>query len=103
LLAWLVRHLTRNENPVAPLLDPPAGDIVQPWWAEAVAGSQAEAGVVPGTAHAVADQESFREGTTVVAANGPDGIPLSGLPGQKHGLASDMPGEHCTIRDLIHG
>ena len=58
---------------------------------------------MPGTAHGVADQESFRERATVVAADGPDGIPPSCLPSQEHGLASDVSGKHCTIRDLIHG
>src|SRR5262249_15944062 len=70
-------QLLAHERHVALPLDAPAGDRIERRRPQRVAAAKAETGVVPGTTHGVADDESFGEWTVIVRAVRADGEELA--------------------------
>src|SRR3984893_14734288 len=66
------------------LLDTPARDWVQRRRAQRLSGTQAETGVVPGTADSVLDEDPLGERTVVVSAFGADREQLLTATRQQH-------------------
>src|SRR5215217_1865543 len=81
-----LRQFAPNEYHVVLPLHLPAGHIVERGGPERLAGSEAEAGVMPGTTNGVAHQQAFRKGPAVMAAHRADGKPLLTPSGQQDRL-----------------
>jgi hypothetical protein len=77
----------------------PAGNGVQCRGAHGLAGPHAEAGMMPGTAHRVADQQAFREGAAVVRADCVNRKYLIARSGQDHLILSNVAKQHGAIRE----
>lgn len=65
-----------------------------------MAGAQAEAGVMPGAAHGVFDNEAFAQRSAVMGAGGADGEEFFAASGQKHRLVADMANHRRAIGKL---
>ena len=87
-----------HDDAVALPLHLPARDGVERRRPQRLAGAQAEAGVVPGAAHRVADDSPSAERTAVVRARGADGEDLLAAPRQQHRLLSHLAGQHAALR-----
>ena len=92
----LVALLSHEDLAVA-LLDRPAGDRAQGRSAQGFARAQVEAGVMPGTAHGVADHEPVDERTVVMRAIGPDREHLRPAAHQQNLLVADMADQLAAI------
>ena len=75
----------------------PAGDRVQRRSTYRLAGPQAEAGMMPGTAHRVADQQPFRERAAVVRTGCADRKHLAAGSGQDHRILPNVAEQHGAI------
>src|SRR5215469_11492704 len=82
-------------------LDRPACNRVQCRGAHGLAGPHAEAGMMPGTAHRVADQQAFREGTAVVRAGCVDRKYLIARSGQDHLILSNVAKQHGAVSEQL--
>ena len=65
--------------------------------------AQAEAGVVPGTAHRIADNEAVGERTVVVAAVSRRREDLLADAYQQHLVLADMTGQHAAVGEFCEG
>src|SRR6185312_1225376 len=65
--------------------------------------AQAEAGVMPGTAHGVANAQSLAERPAVVGARGADGVNLTAGARQQDAFAIDLADKHGIARELSLG
>ena len=92
--------LLRDEDLAVALLDRPAVDRAERRRAQRLAGAQAEAGVMPGAAHRVADQQPFGERAVIVAAVRADGEDLAAAARQQHLLVADMADQHAAVGEL---
>ena len=88
-----------DEDAAAVLLDLPARERTQRRRAHRFAAAQIEAGVMPGTADAVADHEPFGERSVIVAAMRVDGENLGARAHQQDILIADMAEQACHRRD----
>src|SRR6185312_13175410 len=75
-LLGFLRLLVAHEDLAARLLDAPARHGTEGRRLQRLAAAQAEAGVVPRAAHAVADQDAFGERAAVMRASRADGEDL---------------------------
>src|SRR5262249_37188738 len=82
------------------LLDTPARDGVERRRAHRFAGAQAEAGMMPRTAHGFADEETLGQRAVVVRALGAHRQQLLPAARQQHRLASSLPEKHGGIGNL---
>jgi hypothetical protein len=62
-----------------------------------------EAGVMPGTAHGIVDNEALRERTVVVGALGADGEKVSAATHEQNRILSDMAGQLGSVRQFARG
>src|SRR6516225_3836362 len=69
--------------------------------AHGLAGPHAEAGMMPGTTHRVADQQAFREGAAVVRADCIDRKYLVARSGQDYLILSNVAKEHGAISEQL--
>jgi hypothetical protein len=91
-------HLLSNEDfPILPL-DGPERDRAESGRPQGLACAQAEAGVVPGASHGIADQQPLGEWTAVMRADGVDREDLVVPPGQQHTLLAHISREHAAVR-----
>jgi hypothetical protein len=88
-----------EEHPVA-LLDSPASDGVERRSAQRLAGAEAEAGVMPGAAHRVADAQPLPEWAAVMGTGGPDGEDVVAVSGDEHRLSLYVAREHSPVGKL---
>lgn len=93
------RRVDRGElsGHVAHHFDAPAGNRVQRWRTQGLAGTQAEAGVVPGTSNRIADQKSLLERSPVMGADRTDREHLIATSGQEHRFAASVPEQHGSV------
>ena len=96
------RQLFANRDPVPLALHPVARHRVQRRRAQRLAGAQAEAGVVPGAAHGIADQQPLGQRSAVVGAMGSDGEDLVAVTRQQHRLAARV-AEQAAARRAAGG
>jgi hypothetical protein len=82
-------------------LDLPPGNRAQCRSVQRFTGSQAEAGVMPRTAHRVIDEETFRERPAIVRTGGADRENLIAPAGEQHGLLADVSHQHSAIGKSI--
>ena len=85
-----LRALLLDEDAAVALLDSPARHRAQGRRARRLPGAQIEAGVVPGTAHALADNDTVGERAVIVAAMGADREHLGADAHEQHLLVADM-------------
>src|SRR5207244_11714124 len=78
-------------------------DGIQRRRAQRLAGAEIETGVVPRTAHRVADEESLGERAAVVRARGADGVDVAAAADEQHRLAVGVAAEHRAVRELLDG
>ena len=90
-------NLLADEDPVARPLDAPAGDRIQRRRAQRLAGAQTEAGVMPGTAHRIVDDEPLGERPVIVRTGRADGEDTVTAPYQDHVVGIDAPGDDCPV------
>ena len=83
-------ELLRHDHAIAAPLDPPAGEVRQRRRAQRLAGAEAEARVVPGTAHRVADDRALRQRAAVVTARRADGVEVVADSCEEHRLTVRM-------------
>jgi hypothetical protein len=83
--------LLPDHDAIALLLDLPHRKRAQRRRARRFPGAQIEAGVMPGTADAVADHKAFRQRPMVVTAMGVDGENLGSRAHQQNILVTDVP------------
>ena len=95
-----LRHLAlvaeRRSCPVARSTSP-ARQRIQRRRAQRLAGAQAEAGVVPGAAHGVADHQPFGERAAVVGAGRLDREDLAAGLHQQHVFLADMAEQFAVL------
>jgi hypothetical protein len=82
-------------------LDLPSGNRAHCGSLQRLTGSQAEAGVMPRTAHRVIDEETFRERPAIMRTGGADREDLIAPAGEQHGLLADVSQEHSAIGKFI--
>src|SRR5215469_4353674 len=82
-------------------LDRPACNRVQCRGAHGLAAPHAEAGMMPGTAHRVPDQQAFREGAAVVRAGCVERKYLVARSGQDYLILSNVAKEHGAISEQL--
>src|SRR5579863_6683838 len=90
---FCLRALVLDEDAAVPLLDIPAGERAQRGRAHRFPGAQIEAGVMPGTAHALADHDALGERAVIVAAMRGDGEYFGAAAHEQHLLVADMADE----------
>jgi len=83
------------------LVDTPARDRVQRRGAQCLSGAQAEAGMVPGAAHGIADDQPLGERAAIVGAGRADGKKLAAAAREQHRLLPDMPAEHASVGNVV--
>src|SRR4030095_10602035 len=66
-------------------------------------GAEAEAGVVPGTADGLADDEAFGEGTAVMTTGRSDREALAAAPDEQDRLAVHVSELRLSVRELFEG
>ena len=95
--------LLAHENPAVPLLDLPAVERIEGRRVQGLAGAKVEAGVVPGTAHRVADDEPVGERAVIVGAMGADREDLGAAAHQQHLLLADMAEQLAAVIEFGKG
>src|SRR5262249_47713572 len=93
--------LVAHKDFAVALLNLPAGNRAQCGGMQRFAGSQAEAGVVPRTAHRVVNQEPLRERSAIVGTGGADRENLTATAGEQHGLLTDMSQQHVAVGERV--
>ena len=88
--ASAARAFRRTKMRPSSLLDLPDRERIERRRARRLAGAQIEAGVMPGTADALADHEAFGERPVVMAAMRADREDLRARAHQQHFLVADM-------------
>ncbi len=91
------RELRANVRRGVPLFDKPAGYRLQRRRAKRLTGTQAEAGVMPGTAHRLVHQQPVPERGAIVGADGPDREQCGPAPHEQHRFAVRVPEQHGPI------
>ena len=89
--------LLAYENLAVTQFDAPACDRIERRRLDRLPGAQAEARVVPGTAHRIADQQALGERPAVVGAGSADGGVLGTPARDQHGFIADVAGEHAAV------
>ena len=89
--------LAEHEQAVTPPLDIPASDRVERRCGQGLAGTQAEAGVMPRTAHGVPDQQALGERAAVVRARRTDREHFIAAPSQQHRFALGVAQQHLAV------
>ena len=92
-LGFRLRQFLFDENLAVALFDLPAIDRAQSGSAYGLAGTQIEAGMVPGAPHRCADDKTVRQRPVIMAAMGTDGKKLRSGLNHKHGFIADMAGQ----------
>jgi hypothetical protein len=72
------------------LFDLPAWQAVQRGWTQRRTGPQTEAGMMPGTADRIADNESLSQRTAIVGAGGSDRQQVATAPHEQSRRIADM-------------
>jgi hypothetical protein len=70
---------------------------------QSLSGAQAEAGMMPGAAHRLTNEQAFRQRAPVVRAGRPNGEHRPAAPGEQHIFAADVPGQHLPFRQFGRG
>ena len=96
-----VGQLLPDEHGIALTLDAPAGDRIQRWSAHRLAGSKAEAGVVPRAADRVCDDQSIGERSVIVRAVCADGEQLVAGAREQNVFVADAPRQHAADGERI--
>jgi hypothetical protein len=93
----LRRQLLTDEQPVALAVHAPAGDRIERRRAERLPRSQAEAGVMPRTAHRVPDDEPFDERAAIVRTRRANGEQLVAGTCQHDLVVADAAENHAAV------
>ena len=94
--------ITHKDLAVA-LLDAPRVDWTERRRAQSFAGPEIEAGVMPGTAHRIIDNEALRERAVIVGAQGADRENISAATHEQNRVLSDMAGELGAVGQFAGG
>jgi hypothetical protein len=89
-----------HEHRAVALFHAPARHRIEGGRSERLAGAQAEAGMVPGTAHDIANDQSLSERAAVVRAGRANREQFIAATRQQHGLLAHMPAHHGAVAKI---
>jgi hypothetical protein len=92
--------LAGQSHAIARALDAPTRDGVERGRSNGLAGSEAEAGVMPGTPNRVLDEEALSERPAVVRARRADREDFVAASSEEHALALCMAEQHRAVGDV---
>ena len=98
-----LRAFLSHENLPVTLLDGPARDGTQGGRAQGFTAAQVETGVVPGTAHGIANHEPVAQRAVVMRALSADREDLSPAADEQDGFAAGMADELAAVGELAEG
>src|SRR5262249_41970181 len=91
-----------KRGPIA-LFPAPARHRVEGGRCDCLAGTQAEAGMVPGASHGVADNQSVGERAAVMRTSRADREQFVAMAREQHGVVAHMPAHHAAIGNVTNG
>jgi hypothetical protein len=90
-------QLLANVRFVSDLLNPPAGNRVKRRCAQCFSCAQAEAGVVPRTAHGFANNKTLGQGSMVVSTGCSNGEEIISMTCQNYIFTINLPQNHSAV------
>jgi hypothetical protein len=102
-LRFRLRAFLSHENPPVTLLDGPACDGTQGGRAQGFAAAQVETGVVPGTAHGIANHEPVPQRAVVMRALSADREDLSPAADEQDWFAAGIADYLAAVGELAEG